>query len=715
MKRFFILFVSGFLCCSFPMIFTSADEPLYTLYSDGGRLVIQNNDGVISLQALDARFPRYQRIWIDSQSHIPLWTITLLDQDGQRHTTNALEGKGTIREATKQRMQMEWKNLQPGNLKITATVSVKNEGFEWELEADVLESDFTLWDIVYPEIGPIAHPRESHSIVPYGWGLQFDDLLSRRLDGVYPSAVYAMPFTAISDKDTGIYLGVHDPAGHAFRLFVGRRDDPKTAGLGVRHDVEGMGQVNRFRVPYAVTTIPFQGDWYESARIYRQAAMNTEWGNIPPLAERKDIPPWLLDTDLWYCGPCHDEESAKQVLAFAEYFGVPTSAHVYQWHQIPFDDHYPEYFPAKPDFHDAVKKAQEAGIAVMPYINGRLWDPATDSWKDNNAETACAIDEKGEKYVEIYGSKVPLSPMCPFTKLWQDTVVNLVDRLVNDVGVRAVYIDQISAAAAKRCFANNHGHPAGGGTYWIHGYRDLLKRCLALLPPGAALTTEENADPWNDQLHAWLLVNTRENDGDVIPLYPAVYGGRAISFGFQYIHGSDFSERYPFRLKMARAFVFGSQLGWVGSQVLDEKNATEAEFLKTLCRIRHESRDALQFGELLPPVGIKNAGMVSWTVQTGEEKKQITQSAVMASAWLTPDGLHKLALANVADEGQTITLTITRNHVRGEEFAGIQAISHDKQISVPFSRNPVGDWEGTVVLPAVDACVFTINTTDVKH
>lgn len=687
----------------FPSFPTAADEHSFPLVTPGGRLVLENQAGTVTLSQVEAAGADHPRSWLEKQSPVPLWTITVLDSGKTRHALTALDGKATVRESSENQLVLEWKDLQPGNLRVLAAVTARENQYEWNIEFEVKDSGYTLWDAVYPEIGPLALSEKVHSIIPYGWGVLHENLQNRRWEGVYPSASWAMPFVSVSDGDTGVYLGVHESAGYPFTFFVGKRPDQPAAGLGVRHTVENAGKATRYRLPYAVTTTLFLGDWYESARLNREGAAKTPWGGIPSLAERQDIPQWLSDTDLWYIGSCEDESSAGQVIAFAKYFAVPVSAHIYQWHQIPFDDHYPEYFPAKPGFKSAVEKVQQAGIAVMPYINGRLWDPATESWKNQKAETACAIDEKGEKYVEVYGSKVPLSPMCPFTELWKTTVINLVDRLLNEVGVKAVYIDQISAAAAKPCFAEGHGHPLGGGTYWIQGYRDLLRRCRQVQPAGTALTTEENADPWNDLLHAWLMVNTREDGGEIVPLYPAVYGGRAVSFGFQYIQGEDFTYRYPFRLKMARAFVFGSQLGWVGAQVLQESSKAEAEFLKALCQARHASRDALQFGELLPPVPMEGDGTVSWTDANNATH---TQPAVLASAWRTPAGGVKIALTNVADEERTVILTLDRRHLGKDGGQSLQLLSEDKTHTVAIQAKEPGRWRGEVTLPPRSARVF---------
>ena len=72
------------------------------------------------------------------------------------------------------------------------------------------------------------------------------------------------------------------------------------------------------------------------------------------------------------------------------------------------------------------------------------------------------------------------------------------------------------------------------------------------------ITTEENAECWIDQFDALLMVNTPSTGGRrIIPLLPAVYGGRIVTFGFQYMSADDIPKSLPFRAKMARAFLLG--------------------------------------------------------------------------------------------------------------------------------------------------------------
>ena len=50
-----------------------------------------------------------------------------------------------------------------------------------------------------------------------------------------------------------------------------------------------------------------------------------------------------------------------------------------------------------------------------------------------------------------------------------DTMDELCDRLENEMGVNAIYLDQISASTPAPCHDRTHGHPLGGGSHWMDG------------------------------------------------------------------------------------------------------------------------------------------------------------------------------------------------------------------------------------------------------
>ena len=89
---------------------------------------------------------------------------------------------------------------------------------------------------------------------------------------------------------------------------------------------------------------------------------------------REDTPLWMRELSVWAQTGRQAAECGEPVRRFAEYLGVPVGFHWYSWHQIPFDNDYPHYFPTTDGFAEEVRKLQESNVYVMPYINGRLWD-----------------------------------------------------------------------------------------------------------------------------------------------------------------------------------------------------------------------------------------------------------------------------------------------------------------------------------------------------
>jgi hypothetical protein len=294
----------------------------------------------------------------------------------------------------------------------------------------------------------------------------------------------------------------------------------------------------------------------------------------------------------------------------------------------------------------------------MPYINGRLCDAKSKAWTQEGADKAAARDDKGEVYTEVYGSKVPLHVMCPGSRYWKDKVAGIVDRLVNECGVDGVYIDQIGAAAAQRCTNPAHGHSPGGGTFWYEGYRAMLDQIRGRLPKDRILTTEENAECWNDQFDALLMVNTSSNAWRrMVPIMPTVYAGRIITFGFQYMQGDDIPKSLPFRAKMARAFLWGSQLGWISvDSVIAENARTEAEFLRTLARVRQGGHEYLLDGRFLGEVEVTGDSPRLTGEGSADQKYSIDLPAVMATAWLAPDSSMGLAVVNLSDQPRAVEI-----------------------------------------------------------
>ncbi|MDI6828305.1 MAG: DUF6259 domain-containing protein [Armatimonadota bacterium] len=590
----------------------------------------------------------------------------------------------------------------------------------WSLSAK-LPAGWKVSRADFPIIPNIKRAKGLRMAAPFGWGLEYELKPGETYDATYPSLVAAMQFVAFYASGHGLYIGTHDPQANHKRFIMKAMEDRIGFTITNLPAISDKGS-GSWRLPYETAVGVFAGDYYDAAQIYREWTFNAPWGKAGPISKRP-IPQWLKDTDLWIrvkdvwnekeSEPIENLEMAKEAAGF---FGLPIALHWYTWHQIPFDTLYPEYFPAKPNFAEGVKALQAAGFHVMPYINGRLCDPKSKTWLEEHADLAAARQENGEPYTEVYGSKVPLNVMCPFTKQWQEKITGIVDRLVNEYEVDGVYIDQISAASAVQCFSSQHGHPIGGGKFWADGYRKLLDMARARLPKGRILTTEENAECWLDQFDALLLVNTPVGTRKVIPLFPAVYSGRTITFGFQYTLPEDLKDSAPWRAKMAQAFAFGSQLGWVSLSVLMAPDVRqEAEFLRTLARCRRFAHEFVVTGRFLGMLDVRGdnpAILIKGKPSFGNGTYTMKLPSVLASAWLAENQTLGITLVNQSNEDHEVEVRLPLDK------AGIKA-SKGFLVERFGSEGKEFDWESTsaiqkVIVSARGALLLKVKNNHIK-
>ncbi|NLX23056.1 MAG: hypothetical protein GXY55_15500 [Phycisphaerae bacterium] len=552
---------------------------------------------------------------------------------------------------------------------------------------------------------------------PFGWGLEYDLKPGMGFEGTYPSLVISMPFVALYAGGKGLYVGIHDATGSHKRLVVRAREEG--VSITCTHVAAEADTANgRYAPDFHVAVGPFDGDYWEAAQIYRRFTRHTPWGRAGTTSPQADAsasqarpvagnepaqrsPQWLRDIDLWFIvdgDPLAKVETCQSAQAF---FDTPIGLHLYNWHEIPFDTLYPEYFPPKPGFREGVAKLQQAGLRVTPYINGRLCDPNSKTWKEEGGEAASALDPEGKPYTEVYGSKVPLHVMCPATTFWRDKVSGIVDRLIREYNVDGVYIDQITAAHAVQCMRTDHGHSPGGGVFWSEGYRRMLDQIRERLPEGRILTSEENAECWNDQFDALLMVNTPAVGGRrIIPLMPTVYAGRVITFGFQYMAADDVPRSLPFRAKMARCFLFGAQLGWIKTElVMAETARVEAEFLRNLARARQGAHAFLLDGAFLGEVeATGDVPRLQGEGGSGGGKYTIDLPAVMATAWMAQDGTLALAAVNMSDVERTVDLPVPWERAAKAEFG-------------PAATHGPRPAQVRVTIPPTDARVVRIDST----
>ncbi len=605
-----------------------------------------------------------------SGSAAPFWSLSLSDGSGKAKEVNSVEGFREFRAAEsrggvhdEQSVRMEWSRVQEEGLDqvhVTCRMSLKGAKVSLGMNVDNPSTTWSIRTTVFPRVhhGQIGNSEQDDFLVmPHGSGeLRSEPIRTKAsFSGRYPGGWCSMQFLAHYDSDCGFYVAAHDPFAStkdvAVKLADGSSMEMSFAWPAPDSGVPG----NDWECPGETVLEVFSGDWFDAAQIYKGWAMReAKWWPHDEARGRTDTPPWFEEIAVWALTGGSSEQVVEPVKKFAEYVGVPTALHWYNWHVIPFDNDYPHYFPYKEGFPQGVKALQEAGVRVMPYINGRLWDTDLDDFK-NNAIRFCTKDEKGQPYIEVYGSGEKLCPMCPTTELWQRTVQDLVLRLVSpEVGVDAVYIDQVAAATPCLCFDGTHGHPLAGGHWWnTGGYWPMLtglQKKLSQLHPEKALTTECNAEPYVHVFDGYLTWHFQYQDQ--IPLFAAIYGGKIQLFSRAY--QGDSWKGLAMRMKTGQALVFGEQLGWINPDVISD--AESGAFLRRMARLRYALRDYLAKGEMARPPLLKgNIPTVTADWQWGG-KRLVTTPAILSGAWRAKDGRLALILVNVSDAGQSAEL-----------------------------------------------------------
>jgi hypothetical protein len=180
----------------------------------------------------------------------------------------------------------------------------------------------------------------------------------------------------------------------------------------------------------------------------------------------------------------------------------------------------------------------------------------------------------------------------------------------------------------------------------------MLQRLRLMLPSNVALTTEENAECWLDLFDGHLVVNTPTDGGTPLPLFPLVYSDGATTFGFQYFPPDEPAGSLAFRVQMARAFLFGAQLGWIEPpRILAREARREAEMLRVLGRWRGQVRRFFIEGRMLAVIELKCDLPALECEATGSfgGMYHLRVKPILASAWVAPSGEIGLFAVNVSE------------------------------------------------------------------
>jgi len=599
--------------------------------------------------------------------------------------------------------QFVWRDLaipgDDGSIDVAVTVRLVAGSSLVRMRIDVTNRlrSAGLWRIVFPTVDHLGYPGESDCMVPTTHSLMTYGELHRAATGVlywayagadameYPTGGMPIQHLSCSIGDgTVVYIGCHDGEGNTkgYGWIMEK-------GLTFHVFPENMGVPGAsYHQDWDYVIGPMKGDWFDAARVYRNWAIHQKWCARGRLEDRTDKPKEFFEVPYWgdpqwpSAGfretPASDDDPASKLAAAfrprnydpnaraydvqaqemqrrvekaMDTYGLPLGTQWYTWHHCRFDGNYPEYFPPRPGFEEALKATTRPGEFVHGFINGLWFDRSLPEFKDAAPYAMVDIDE-AQKISS--GQADPLrfakgeALMCPATPYWQHEMASIAQKMAS-LGFQGAYLDVLANAGDQHCFDSSHGHPLGGGHWFVDGARKMVEgmkgdgKLLYICSEGFNETLGQAVDLF----YTWTDLNS-----DTAPLLGAIYGG------YLQWYGSQSSNN----ILLARSVFWGAHISLYASSDMEEGHEGTAAFISELVKLQRLGKKYLTYGMMVRPPDWSGA-VPRQTLGTVE------LDAVEKAAWQASDGTIGVCLLNSTAKPVSIDLNLATVH-------GLQIASH---------------------------------------
>jgi Domain of unknown function (DUF6259) len=606
-------------------------------------------------------------------------------------------------------LRLEWSDFgltkAPG-LRVTVTVRARGDApmSGWSISLEGLGT-LGVEQVRFPRVAGIRSMGADEALAVPRWMGQLArdaarqfvgrDGGGRRQEWPYPGTLSMQLLALYSPGGAGLYLAADDTLAYR-KSFVLTGD----GSGGLTYEITQLlpdpsKPKERWAPAYTAVVGSFQGDWLTAAEIYRTWGTRQPWARDARLA-RGLVPDWLLGTGMWVWNRGRSPGVVPPALALRDALGLPVSIYWHWWHHGPYDTSFPDYLPPREgvdSFEAAVGDAHAQDVHAMVYMNQRLWCTHTPSYTAEGAARWAVKARDGKVHEEVYNvfDPQPCVPMDVTTAFWRDKYAGIADTVINQYGVDAIYMDQ--AVQTLVCWDSTHGHPVGGGNYWIHGFQALEEEIRARAGPGhrLALSGEGAGEAWLPLLDLMLTLQVSEerysdpaSGWEPIPMFQAVYHAYGITYGsYSSLSMPPYDDLWPagsappeplklmdrafqrqFYLEQARSFVWGLQPTIANFLPKDlTERPEETAYMMRLARIRSRALDFLQYGTFLrppaldaPDVDVHLSRVSIYAAQkSGPVVSEGRDPAALAGAWRAKDGSVAVAVASILDTPSTVT------------------------------------------------------------
>jgi hypothetical protein len=654
-------------------------------------------------------------------------------------------------------------NEAPG-LRVTATVRLLADSAlsEWRIVVDS-PGALAIEQVRFPRIAGIPRLGGGEELAVPRWmgALARDpaallagaDGKGRRLEWAYPGTL-SLQVLALYRRGrggAGLYAAADDTLAYR-KTFAVWGDSDGSRGYELIHPLEDPARARKqWSPPYAALLGTFRGDWITVAERYRAWGTRQPWARESRL-RRGRVPEWLLHTGMWVWNRGRSPGVVPPALALQHALGLPVNIYWHWWHHGPYDTSFPDYLPPREgidSFRAAVAAAHAAGSHAMVYMNQRLWCTGTPSWASEHAARWAVKEKDGRVRQETYNTfdPQPCATMDVTTPFWRAKYASIADTVLDDYRVDGIYMDQ--AVQSLVCWDSTHGHPVGGGNYWMDGFRALAAQIRAAAKPRGRrpvlLAGEGAGEPWLPQLDLMLTLQVSQerytdpaSGWEPIPFFQAVYHPYGVTYGsYSSLVMPPYDELWPaqsapphplelldtrfrrqFYLEQARSFVWGLQptiANFRASQLADRPE--ETAYMMRLARIRARALEYLLYGEFVRPPELRVPSVdvdlsrvsIYAARHGGPTVSSARYPAAIAGAWRAEQGGVAIAVASIVDRPTSVSFTFDPAAYGLAGSGRIDWIDEDGRRS--FGAFSSGALPVTLELPSGGACVLEFRLT----
>ena len=704
--KIIILLFAGMLTAFF--LSCSNDPAAHLIYLENSRIKLGFDRKTGLLRVFDDLDHFYEFLSEDIVSGSP-WQIYLFSGSGTKVVDISKASRFHIEKVDSRNLVFIWNEF----------ADIKNKNFQVEVKV-ILEKDepssawqisltgcegLNLSSVVFPRISGLKNPGKEFLAVPSWMGeliedprIQLSKLSGRekKYEWTYPGPLSMQCMALYSPQKCGFYAACHDSL--AYRKSFGFLLDTLNSLVYQMNNYPVFDSAQTtYKPAYQAIVGSFTGDWINAAERYKKWGSKQQWC-VQSRLKNNLSPAWLNKTALWVWNRGQSSNVLLPAASLKQKLDLPVNVFWHWWHGCSYDDGFPEYFPpreGKKSFMKALAAAQQDGLKAIVYMNVLQWGTSTDSWKKENASAAAVKDINGNMNSHVYNvfTAKSLTSMCIGTRFWKDKYASLCERALNSYHLNGIYMDQ--ACLSRTCYDSHHGHPLGGGNYWVENFETLTGQIRAETTQSdqPVLAGEGCGEVWLPYLDVFLALQVSMeryagiNGREPIPFFQAVYHAYGITYGnyssllippYDTLWPKAFAPKNPtelldkkynrqFLMEQARSFVWGMQPTIANyREFLNRDRKEEIDYLINLAKVRYQGLKYLLRGEFLRspdnefPQEELNISRLS--IYAGREGQSVTHfqksfPLVYEGTWKSDDNQIGIALASISDKAFPVNLS----------------------------------------------------------